>query len=173
MRAALLSCGPSLSAFTTRDAFDVVIAVNKAVTLPGAGVTWWSVGDVLTVGRLYPTLPYAPLIWTHTETMRQVIGRFGWVDGKTYHRDEINARWSMFSATAGLMLAKELGAERVECFGCDMTGEQNWDGTEEPTANRTEQRWERERVIWEKTRNLVEEFGVEVVRHGFASSPVA
>jgi hypothetical protein len=171
MTAALLSCGPSLALYPGRDAFDVVIAVNRAVLV--GGYTWWSVGDILTVGRLYPSLPYAPLIWTHTETMRQVIGRFGWVDGKTYHRDEINARWSMFSATAGLMLAKKLGAERVECYGCDMAGEQNWDGTAEPTANRTEQRWERERVIWEKTRNLVEEFGVEVIRHGFIEQPTS
>lgn len=162
MKAALLSCGPSLALYPGRDAFDTVIAVNKAVLV--GGYCWWSVGDILTVGRLYPSLPYAPLIWTHTETMRQIVGRFGWVDGKTYHRDEVNARWSMFSATAGLMLAKVLGAERVECYGCDMAGVLNYDGTDEPTANRTEQRWERERVIWEKTRNLVEEAGCEVVR---------
>jgi hypothetical protein len=98
--------------------------------------------------------------------MRQIVGRFGWVDGKTYHRDEINARWSMFSATAGLMLAGVLGAERLECFGCDMTGTLNWDGTEEPTARRTAERWALERIIWEKTRNLVEEVGTEVIRHG-------
>ena len=40
MTAALLSCGPSLALYPGRDAFDVVIAVNKAVALPNAGVNW-------------------------------------------------------------------------------------------------------------------------------------
>ena len=81
---------------------------------------------LLTFGRLYPALNYAPLIWTHTEEMRKIIARFGWIDGQTYHRSEQQPdRWSMYSATAALMLAKRLGAKVVECFGCDMSGEAN------------------------------------------------
>lgn len=138
--------------------------MNKAVV---KGTDWWSCGDLLTFGRIYPGLSYAPLIWTHTETMQQITARFGWMDGDTYRRcEEQPNRWSMYSATAALMLAKKLGAKVVECFGCDMSGEANWDGTLEPTANRSPERWTCERVVWEKTRNVLEEAGIEVIRHG-------
>lgn len=104
-----------------------------------------------------------PKVWTHTETYRRIVGHHGWIDGKVYERDEVAARWSMFSATAALMLALRLGASVVECFGCDMTGTLNYDGTPEPAANRTAERWALERIIWEKTRNVLEESGVEVI----------
>lgn len=136
--------------------------MNKAIE---KGADWWSCGDLLTFGRIYPGLSYAPLIWTHTETMQRIIARFGWLDGQTYHRsEEAPQRWSMYSATAALMLAKRLGATVVECWGVDMRDELNWDGTAEPTANRSPERWACERIVWEKTRNVLEEAGIEVVR---------
>ncbi len=167
MRIAILSCGPSLVRYPGRDGFSLVIGVNKAVV--AHSIDWWSVGDILTVGRLYPALNYAPLIWTHTEEMRKIVGRFGWIDGQTYRRCELAPnRWSMYSATAALMLAKKLGATVVECFGCDMSGELSWDGQPEPTANRSPERWACERIVFEKTRNVLEEAGIEVIRHGLA-----
>lgn len=163
MRVAILSCGPSLSTYPGPDSYGIVIAVNRAIL--GHAAQWWSVGDDLTFGRYYPRLCCAPLVWTHTETYRIIIGRFGWIDGAKYKRDERDARWSMFSATAALWLAHILGADECDCFGCDMAGELNWDGTPEPEARRTEQRWELERGIWQQT---VERLAptMKVIRHG-------
>jgi hypothetical protein len=163
MLVALLSCGPSLRYFPGPRGFGAIIAVNKAAQIGAA--THWSVGDAHTFCRLYPALGYHPLLWTHVDTYRQVSRRFACVDAELYERSEVVPnRWSMFSATAALWLAGRLGASRVQCFGCDMCGELNWDGTAEAAANRTETRWQMERVIWEKTVNLLEERGIEVVR---------
>jgi hypothetical protein len=161
MRIAILSCGPSLSRYDARTAFDVRIAVNKAALF--APCSYWSVGDSETVGRYLPALDVCPSLWTHHDTYRRVCGHHGWVDAKLYPRSE-RIRWTLFSATAALWLAKELGATRVDCYGCDMGGDLNWDGTPEPTANRSIERWALERAAWDETVALME--GVEVIRHG-------
>jgi hypothetical protein len=137
--------------------------VNKAVLAHRCD--YWSVGDAETVWRYLPLLDKTPPLWTHRDTYRRVCGHHGWVDARTYCRSE-RTRWTLFSATAAIWLAKELGATAVECYGCDMAGELNYDGTPEPTANRSEDRWALERVAWDETVGLLNAEGIAVTRHG-------
>lgn len=118
----------------------------------------------MTVQRYVPLLAAVPVLWTHEDEERRVRREFPGVVCRTYRRDEQN-RWTMYSATAALVLAGELGAEIVDCYGCDMAGELNYDGTPEPTANRTASRWEREREAFEAAAEWLAGRGVEVIRH--------
>lgn len=144
MRIALLGCGPSLANYPGPDDFGMVIGVNRAAT--AYRCNWWSVGDAETYWRYQPTLKGLPLTWTHQNTAERIGRHAGLFTGKSYGRDE-RKTWTLYSATAGLWLAGALGTQ-VICYGCDMAGELNWDGSAEPTADRTPARWERERAAW-------------------------
>jgi hypothetical protein len=162
VRVILLSPGPSLEKWDGNATGDIVIAVNRAIVRhPSAD--FWSCGDLLTVQRHVRQLPAPPILWTHTDEARRLRREFPGMPHRTYLRDEAKP-WTTFSATAALMLAGELGAERVDCFGCDMSGELNWDNSAEPTANRTESRWQRERVAWDALVGILAERGVSVTR---------
>lgn len=163
MRIALLSCGESLTRYPGLAGYGAIIGVNKAAT--AFPVDFWSVGDSETFFRYRDQIAEPPTVWTHHESHRRIVRRQGWISARTYERDERHNRWSMFSATAALWLARELGAEVVECFGCDMRGILSFDGTQEPMANRTPARWQLERGIWDQTVKRLASEGVEVVRN--------
>ena len=117
-----------------------------------------------------PDLSAPPILWTHEDESRRVSREFPDLPYRTYRRDE-GKPWTTYSSTAALMLAGELGATRIDCYGVDM-GESgrgstthNWDGSAEPTADRTESRWERERRAWSALADILAGRGVEVVRH--------
>lgn len=159
MRVALLSCGPSLADYPGPDGFGLVIGVNKAATAHRCH--WWSVGDEACYWRYQPVVKGLPLTWTAKDTAERIGQHTGLFTGRTYQRDE-RVQWTLFSATAALWLACSLGTE-VVCYGCDMAGELNWDGTAEVGAVRTPSRWERERAAWD---NLIENRATVKVTHG-------
>lgn len=157
MRVALLSCGPSLEKYPGPEGFGVVIGVNKAATAHRCH--WWSVGDAECYWRYQAMVKGCPLVWTPPDTAER-IGRESWkFTGHTYERSE-RVPWTLFSATAALWLACSIGNE-VICYGCDMSGELNWDGTAEAGAVRTPDRWDRERAAWGQ---LIQNSSVTVTR---------
>lgn len=160
MRVALLSPGPSLALYPGRAGFDSIIAVNRAAIVHCAD--FWSIGDYENFVRYEPELAAVPTIWTHHDTLRRIERRAsGSLKALLYHRSE-RERWTIFSGTAALKLAIGLGADRVDCYGVDMCGEKNFDGTDEAGACRTPERWERERAAWDSIASC----GAEIVRHG-------
>jgi hypothetical protein len=65
--------------------------------------------------------------------------------------------WSIQVAVAG---AYGLGAVDIDVYGHDMRGEH--DVTGHPGADRTEERWERERLDWHATCTWAEANGVKI-----------
>lgn len=163
MKIALLSCGPSLrlwEAACHRD-HDIVVGVNRAVAR--FACDWWSVGDAEGFAAVRPI--GSPHIWTHADTLTRIRKenptRAAEHEAALYRRDERD-RWSIFSATSALMLAPRLGATAVDCYGVDMVGSADWDGTER--GNRGEDRWSRERIAWADAVKLLADAGVSVRR---------
>jgi hypothetical protein len=163
MKMALLSCGPSLALW--RDPmladYGAAVGVNRAVAR--FACDWWSVGDAEGFAAVRPV--GRPHIWTHADTLRRIRkenpARAAEHEAGLYRRDERD-RWSIFSATAALMLAPHLGASSVDCYGVDMAGVADWDGTER--GNRGEDRWSRERIAWAEAVKLLADAGVSVRR---------
>lgn len=156
MKLALLSCGPSLPRWESvdRSGFAAVVGVNRAVAKYPCD--WWSVGDAECFWSVEPI--GSPRLWTHDATIR----RIGPTDrAATYHRDE-REPWTIFSSPAALLLAPLLNATSVVCFGVDMAGTTDWDGTER--GNRTETRWTRERDAWAAVVTRLANQGIAVVR---------
>lgn len=170
MRAALLSCGPSLAAYQPDDRHAWVIGVNRAATAHRCD--WWSAMDAPLIVEHRAWLIGDPLLWTLTET-RQTVERKGIsLDGLDYCR--ANNRyggdikvWGHYSATAALWLARHIGVTHLDVWGVDMAGEDDWDGYRWKYASRKPARWERERELWDQTVAALKADGIEVARHGF------
>lgn len=167
MNAVLLCPGPSLAAYTPAR-HDLVVAVNRAARLHRSDV--WSAIDTPTLKTNYgwtATPPESHTLLTIKSTAEKC-ERVGWVFGRVVTHDDLagdaidNGRhpWTRYSATAGLYYAIHAGATRVDVYGADMTGVQDWDGTL-AGETRNDERWERERAIWNKLAETA-----EVIRHG-------
>lgn len=80
-------------------------------------------------------------------------------------RDPLRSRdalkWGLFSATAGLYLARQLGARTVNVYGADWTDEPDFDGVAMEGNRRNQERWGEERRIWH---DLIEHLGLTVHR---------
>ena len=122
MHAALLSAGPSLlTAYDPRERFDVRIGVNAAAGV--AACDWWACGDGQTFVEVKPI--GTPVVFTlDSDDGRVRIHRasharkaehrlFSWPEVQT----DAPTCWKEWSLTAGLVLAVDLGAERVDVFG--------------------------------------------------------
>lgn len=173
MRVALLSCGPSLDLFYPHTpVYGLRIAVNRAAERYRCDV--WACTDTKAVMRGRPI--GEPQLFTIDAT-RDALARRDWVYeyGIVTHTDIAgetidNGRhpWTRFTATAALMYAATHGASVIDCYGCDMQGKHDWDGTRYEDYWRTEQRWADERNVWAATVAALDKRGIRVVRHGTA-----
>jgi hypothetical protein len=166
VRVALLSCGESLNAYSGGG--DMLIGVNRAATLHACDL--WCIGDWQTFGMFKPLGD--PRVTTHADGWFGLVRKYGeqkktpllWndLDGP----DSRKCFWQCFSATAALVVAANLRATRIDCFGCDMVGRADFDGVVPASVNRDEDRWRRERVIWQQVADWLNGRGIELVRHG-------
>lgn len=170
MRAALLSLGESINRLDSVDGYDITIGVNSIVDR--FACDWWSAMDVTMVWESAPL--NSPALFTVQGTLETLLRRgmkLGAVVTHEAHGGGPMGRnagesWSTYSAPAGLWLAGILGATHVDCWGCDMQGTANYDGTTPKHAIRTDERWERERAIWNETAARLRDRGIEVQRCG-------
>lgn len=169
MRVALLSCGPSLDLYYDKTpVYSLRIGVNRAAERYRCDV--WACTDTKTVMRLRPL--GTPSLLTIDATRDSLAGK-GWTYeyGVTTHTDIAgetidNGRhpWTRFTATAALIYAASRGATVIDCYGCDMTGEADWDGRVDKRNWRTDQRWADERNVWDATIEKLRKQGVMVKR---------
>jgi hypothetical protein len=167
VNAVLLCPGPSLSAYTP-GGHGLVVAVNRAATLHRCNV--WSAIDTPTLKTNYgrTVTPAADLRLLTIAATAEKADRTGWRFRSVITHDTLaggavdNGRhpWTRYSATAGLFYAIHAGATRVDVYGADMQGEQDWDGVL-AGETRNNERWERELAIWNKLAETA-----EVIRHG-------
>lgn len=179
MRIALLSAGESLDRFDESAAYDLRIAVNTAAER--FRCDWWSVGDH------QPYLDIAAIDKDQIRVfmMRGEIGHLESLGVRLGERalawDAINGlcpvvNWHEFSATAALVLAVQLGATAIDCYGCDMRGTKDYAGRSDiggrPAVRSEEDRWPRERRIWNDLIEWLESLGIAVKRIGHPAAQV-
>jgi hypothetical protein len=70
--------------------------------------------------------------------------------------------WTRYSATAALFYLAWIGAKRVDVWGCDWSGQDDWDGNN-TEQTRTPARWDEEQEIWHW---VIKQTDIEVIRHG-------
>ena len=163
MIATILSPGPSLSLVTEEETRDTtIIGVNRAVRYMVCD--WWVFSD----DRVYRNYPsdYTLKVFTNEETQRRLNRKFDLTHESLYHK--YTPGWHIYSFTAAVILAAELGADTVRVFGCDWKGCEDFDGHryqfpgETAELTRTADRWQREREVFDKTITLIP--GVRVER---------
>ena len=157
MRAALLSCGPSLIEYVP-NGHDVVIGVNDAVDRFACD---WCVGLDLHLYTYISPVRDDMLYLTQSDA-RRVHGFRGMDIGQLRLEGVERHLWAGYSSTAALVLAKTLRATEVDVYGVDMVGAFDHRGVKAEWRN--PERWDRERAKWEVARAGVEALGVEV--HG-------
>lgn len=140
MRVALLSCGPWGCHYNAGE-YDLAIGVNRTpLTTP---VDWWCFGDAEAWWWYSDKIVCQPKICTNANAAfrcrpeLQQRASILWESFDAPHR----LRWNVFSATAAIVLAKHLGASRLDCFGTVSL---------EPRPGEA-QRWITEREIWNLT----------------------
>jgi hypothetical protein len=166
MNVTILSCGPSLSAYTGED--GITIGINRAVER--FVCDYWCIGDWQTftyykpLGSPQVTTSEAGAFGLRKKAGVEVASALVWESLNGPDRGKCN--WPCFSATAALVVAANLRATRIDCFGCDMVGRADFDGVVPASVNRDEERWRRERVIWQQVAEWLNGRGIELVRHG-------
>ena len=175
LRAAVLCPGPSLSPFEDTDAHDVRIGVNRAAG--AVRCEYWVALDVHTAGITTPR--GKPVVVNKPNIHRQMCDEFPCVsqlshlsvEGLRLRRpgsEKIN--WQRFGLTVAVVLAAELGAARIDCFGVDWCGQSDFDGFRHTRNRRTDSRWQRERRLYQQVVAALAERGVIVRRMTFGQN---
>lgn len=174
MRITLLCPGPSLARLADVPPADLTIGVNRAAIRYAvdvwAALDHWSVNDG-GIRNWCGQVIGSPLLLSTRASLKVVAQRTPW-RGPTFavedYRDWMPptnpGRWTLFSATCALVYAGWRGATRIDVYGADMMGTQDYDGAQ-AGARRDEGRWKSERVIWATTVAQLNERGIEVIRH--------
>jgi hypothetical protein len=164
MRIAILAPGPSLARYQPGEhdlRHDLRIAINLAATIHRCD--WWTVGDWQAIECM--TELGTPDIYTMPSS----------VDAAQSRRAGRHVlAWSQplqFSAPAALVLARDLGATAIDCYGVDMAGTTYVDGSTNKCL--TDRRWQHEQRLWDEQVHLLRHAGVAVTRHQASVSEVA
>ena len=72
--------------------------------------------------------------------------------------------WLNYSSLLAIAAAYDLGCKRIEVYGADMSGVEDWDGKQLGRVCRTPKRWEKERKQFDSLCEWMQSKGVEVVR---------
>ncbi len=160
MTAAILCPGPSLKALEVVPRVDLTIAVNRAALT--FACDWWAARD-------YPMIrdnaAKVLAIRTTANDLRGRLNRFRVLATA----EELNG-WcpanllGTLTALLALLFAAKEGATRIDVYGADWKGTQDYDGTE-AGENRTDERWAKEAGLWQAACDWLSGRGVEVARH--------
>ncbi len=156
MNIAILGAAPHITAcWRGRAGFDVLIGINRAAaSIP---CDFWCFGDMETPLTVTPL--GSPRWATNENAARRLTKRGIAVPADALLWESLSspglaANWPVFSATAALVLARELGATRIECFGVVDA---------EPPVNEAP-RWAIERRIWNEVVAWLTRQGIPVTR---------
>lgn len=173
LRVAVVCPGPS-GRDATLDGYDLVIAVNRAALWTPCDVlvaldahTW---GWIAQEGGPLPRRT-RPTICTGTAQYLQMRDMVA----ETVHYDHLPAtpgslpvtadlRWEQKSALLAIEAAARLGAVTVDVYGMDWEGEADADGFHDERQKRTPARWDDERRLYGRLRDLLASRGVKVQR---------
>jgi hypothetical protein len=169
MNAVILCPGPSLAKLERLPDHDLSLAVN------GAALRWmvdvWAAIDwplIRSIGR--DVLGFPDLLTTAASLASLERHDIRW-RGNTIVCDSLRnlvpteIGWSNFTAPTAVVYAFRRGAHRIDVYGCDMAGTEDFDGKARG-ENRSEQRWGMERQIWRRLVEWMAGMEIEVTIHG-------
>jgi hypothetical protein len=169
VKAIVLSPGPSLASYVPREA-DMILGVNRAAT--AFAVDCWVCGDTPLVEQIADKIIGAPTLVTYAVTRDTLRDHgFSWrgeleawtsiAESNWLHTSVVNWPWCSFCAA--IVYAAHKGATEIECFGCDWSGRNDWDGTA-AGKNRSDDRWREERAIFNALVEVLRSRGCSVSR---------
>jgi len=171
-RWAIVCPGPSLKDTYRGGRFDGVVAVNRACVF--AECSHLSMLDIKTWKWIQEdggpkskdiTLLSSKGCYEHVRDKCRFKGK--WFDKTVALHSvpgEFQKRFS-FSIGAAFAFARMQSPNRIDVYGMDMIGEQDWDGGYRGSCGRELKRWEKERskIAW--VFRILENEGIKIVRH--------
>jgi len=169
MIAAILNPGPSLlRTYPGRTDAGLVMAVNRAATAFACDV--WACGDYPAVQDSRDKLACLPALLTAENTAAALRDRNQKWPGRVVEFSELHScvlpsvvDWPWVTALAAVVYAASVGATLIRCYGCDWSGEQDFDGVV-GGLNRSEARWTHEAALFGALRTVLDRRGVTVER---------
>lgn len=173
-RAAVICPGASQQAYPGRQVgrYDVVIGVNRAVTWHVCD--YWSCADVHTFSLAWPigspTIVCLRGIYREMCLRHPDAAEHEHLNRRAIRLDGTKLNWTRFSAHVAIVLAAQLGAVEIDCYGMDLAGTADADGFADPRQHRDEGRWNKERRILAELTEILAARGVTVKRCGVAET---
>lgn len=177
-RAVILCPGPSLANFIAsgkpQALGEIRIGVNRAAE--AVACSWMVAADAEAAAAFEP-IGTPALFTTEQSAKRLTIGSLAkYTTVLTF--DEVGRRtscpaqhgWRRFSLLAAMVLAEYLYARRIEVYGTDWNGEEDWDGTIPLNPNRTEHRWQQEQAGFDRVTDWLRRYREIAVTRRVASS---
>jgi len=172
LTANILCPGPSLAAYAPASRADLVIAVNRAIL---AGPADWLVAlDAHTIGMMDEIPAVANLLtgmapWGEIETCFPAFAaRVEHMPKRLLETDwlpqEKKNKFLGKSFFVAIVLAAQLGADLIECWGADFGGVKDFDGYTHRKQKRDPGRWTHERALYEELVTLLDARGCCVTR---------
>ncbi len=165
MKAAVLCPGPSLPLFAEAGSFDVVFGVNRAA---GAFACNYFVAlDARSF--IVANIIGAPVI-VSSQAELDKMKPHGLDDHKTLVIEpgwlSVNRlKWATKGLTVALVLAAQLDAREIHCFGVDWAGRKDWDGYSDDQQRRDADRWGAETELFDNTAAALTQRGIVISRH--------
>ena len=178
MKAAIACPGPTLAdwpgGWWADAGFDLVVGVNRAANL--VACDYWVTLDRHTVKMSdplgEPPVIAAPgMLGNITNAHPEIRVRANvpvdrrWIEGT-------KVRWWRWGLTVAIGFATSRGADRIELYGVDWRGTDDWDGLNVPKMKRSPGRWARERRVFDRLVGVLAARGVTVVRMTTRDVPV-
>lgn len=157
-RFAVLCPGPSLARTflhhlpEVAGSYGLFVGVNRAVE--AFPCDWWAFNDVQAMSFIMPQR--RPNIFSLATTkklvfedvrLREPAFRHQWLDDLECNSDcPRDLEWRQYSMLMAIVLCEKFGAGHIDIYGCDWSGEDDWDGPDRAPVRggRTPYRWSNE-----------------------------
>jgi hypothetical protein len=168
VKSAVVCFGRSSALFDADDFEGLTIAVNRAGLRYRADV--WAAGDepmlrsvsqhVLGRPTWLTAAGTAALARDHGPSWPGEVVEF---ESLYEYLDPTALPWTMFTATAAIVYAAYRGAQSIDCYGMDWSGQADADGWHD-AGNRSDERWTLERGIYCRLADVLRGRGCELRR---------
>lgn len=158
MRLALVCTGPTANEFP--GGYECTIGVKRAAT--AFLCDWVAILDSPTLAELCPMILGSPRLLTRA-AYRPKFSTIPGIDVESLSGPDKFDHWT---ATAALVLAGNIGANRIDVYGADWTDAPNFDGSSAGDSDRGPLRWFREIKVWNEIVKRHAGNGIKVTRYG-------
>lgn len=165
MTYAILCPGPSAKSFADSDHEGPIITVNRAGLLYPSEI--WAASDYPLIRDNQAKVLGNPNLLTKRQTYADIKHRLTRFPRVEIVEDIVGIpkelHWQDKTMTCAMMFAVANGASRLDLYGCDWSGELDYDGVK-AGEDRSESRWVKERAVYDGIVDWLNGKGVEVRR---------